>query len=196
MVLHLGLRGQVAHGHAERGHRIGIAARPIDRRGEIRRRHLARHALRDGEGEVDIRPVEGRAHRRWISGAQRIDAIHHGACKGRAFQILTAGICFCARRTGNGQTADRRRGVMARELRPPSRITDAEVASIAENSIHSSSHELFDGAGLREFLPRHFQIEITVVLDGVAVRVEQRGIPVAERLVAFGAVEWQADVAA
>jgi len=36
------------------------------------------------------------------------------------------------------------------------------------------------------FLAGHFEVQIAVVLDGVALGVEQGGVPVADGLVAFG----------
>ncbi len=46
-----------------------------------------------------------------------------------------------------------------------------------------------------EAVALHDLVEVTVVFDGVAVGVEEGGIPVTQGLVAFGAVKGQADVA-
>ena len=56
-------------------------------------------------------------------------------------------------------------------------------------------HELFDRADLIKFLPRHFQVHVPVMLDGVSIRVQQCGVPVADGFVAFGAMVRQANVA-
>ena len=58
------------------------------------------------------------------------------------------------------------------------------------------THKLLDRSELIQFLAGHFQIEIAVMLDRIAVGVEQRRVPVADRLVPLGAMIRQADVAA
>jgi hypothetical protein len=60
----------------------------------------------------------------------------------------------------------------------------------------NSHHEPLNRAGLVEAIALHGEVEVAVVLDGVAVGVEQGGVPVAEGHVSLGAVEWETDVAA
>jgi len=56
--------------------------------------------------------------------------------------------------------------------------------------------KLLDRAGLVELLAGHLGVQVAVVLDRVAVCVEQGGVPVADGLVAFRPVVGQADVSA
>ena len=41
----------------------------------------------------------------------------------------------------------------------------------------------------------HRQIQITVVIDGIPVRVEKRCVPVAKRFMPFRSMEWKANIA-
>ena len=54
------------------------------------------------------------------------------------------------------------------------------------------NQELLDRALLVYLLASHRQIQITVMFDWVTAGVEQRGVPVAQCLVAFGGVKRQA----
>ena len=55
--------------------------------------------------------------------------------------------------------------------------------------------EPVDRPCLLEAIALHGQVQVTVMLDRVAVSVEQRCVPIAQGLVAFGSVKRQADVA-
>lgn len=58
------------------------------------------------------------------------------------------------------------------------------------------AHELFDGAGLVDFVAGGFEVEVAVVFDRVAVGVEEGGVPIADGFVTFGGVVGEADIAA
>ena len=63
-------------------------------------------------------------------------------------------------------------------------------------SASASPHQLVNRSGLLEAIALHGQVEVAVMFDGVAVGVQESGVPVAQGLVAFGAVEGEANVAA
>lgn len=52
-----------------------------------------------------------------------------------------------------------------------------------------SSDELFDGAGLVDLFTGGFNVEVAVVLDRIAVCVQEGGVPVANGFVARGVRE-------
>ena len=55
--------------------------------------------------------------------------------------------------------------------------------------------ESVDRPCLLETIALHGEVQVTVMLNRVAVCIEQSCVPIAQRLVAFGAMERQAEVA-
>ena len=77
-----------------------------------------------------------------------------------------------------------------------SRDSASRLVQQNRSSCFSLDPELIDRSGLGQTVALHLQVQVTVVLDRVAIGVEQSRVPIAQGLVAFGAVEGQADVAA
>ena len=67
---------------------------------------------------------------------------------------------------------------------------DGTLGIIRVGDFTNLDHELLDRAGLFEAIALHGQVEVTVVLDWIAVGVEQSGVPIALGHVSFGTVEW------
>jgi hypothetical protein len=77
-VLQLGLRRRVAETASERADAVGIQLRRRDGVVQLLHAHLACGPLRDAEAEMHVRPVKAHAHRRRVTGSQRLYAIHDG----------------------------------------------------------------------------------------------------------------------
>ena len=74
--------------------------------------------------------------------------------------------------------------------------TSSRLVQQNRSSCFSLDPELIDRSGLGQTVALHLQVQVTVVLDRVAIGVEQSRVPIAQGLVAFGAVGRQADVPA
>ena len=79
-----------------------------------------------------------------------------------------------------------------RWIPPPAGVGRVILELNRESPANRPDHltqQLVDGSCLRQFFARHFQVQIAIMLDRIAMRIEQGGVPVTNRLVTFRSVE-------